>query len=384
MYYEFKGKVKMVHQYINEDLRESMYFDPSGKRVRLRSFVEGRMYSDQYCRRMKGIDVTISDTYHINEKLMIKQFVFYKEGRMLKENLFGGSQNLLNQTINEYNAEGSCIRRTKGMGKSQCSYVFTYGNYQNKRSKTKFDNQGKMVKTRRWEYDEYGNKIAYKKFNAQGHLVKYERLFYDSLGQKVRKFCYEVDDLFSSNRPPTHDPNASIFQEVFQHMEVFRFDVNGRPLEVELGLHFFSAMVRYEYDAEGRRIERALSRYRDDFSTRSLTLWEQTTWKYNENGLLLFTSETETHTDWDDYFEMWYTYEFDERGNVLKRMERRGHEDQPWLTETFSYDEASRLKRSELKSEHENISREYDHQGNIIYEKKKGKVLRLEIAYYED
>ncbi len=381
-----KGKVKQVKTYEDDQLTSFEYYAPNGKRIRYASFKNGVQTCDQYYEKSGEFEVRRSKNYDEQGGFQYQYNFYEKDGRSLTWEILNAQGQLSCFEKNEYDDRGNLIRQFKypdtGAVQHEFIYEFIYDAQNRKIQKQKFTPDRVLWKTQRWQYDSNGNMIAYKKFDREGILIKLHRLIYNAKNQKIKGYLFEAPLSANYYRQTDFAKDAAIFKTIFEQLQVFKINSDGAEIKRELDLAFFSHAISYQYDERGNRIEKTLQRYRSDYSTQGLTTWNQEIWKYDEHNELLFESELEMHTDWEDYFECHCKNTYNAQGKLITKSHRRGHEEQAFQIEKFTYDQQRNLRRYENEVNGEKEIKRYDEQGNTIYQENRRGITRFEIEYY--
>jgi len=384
---ELNGHIKEIKKYYDHKLSIVEVYDENNRRVKYSVFdskFRGTTNTHINYRSINGIDISISKSFNCEDELKSYNISFKKDGKLLKSKRYDSKDKLVYLLANQYDTFENVITKTQRDEQQLISYTYEYDDRNNLILKKKYD-KGTLLKAQRWAYDESNNKITYKKYDGEGILKKYEIVSYNRRNQPIKSILFETPKGEICHYEKTYDRDSKILKEIIALAEVFRFDVNNRKIPIELNICYFTHEKTYEYDEKGNTIEESLYIYRDDFSTGSLTLWENLKWKYNEKDLMIFESEMETHTDWDDYFECRYEYEYNQAGDVIKKSSRRGSEDIPFEVETFFYDDNQQLKEYESKRGRDKEIKKYDSHNNLVYHEGGigNGVTKFEIEYYK-
>ena len=163
-------------------------------------------------------------------------------------------------------------------------------------------------------YNEQGYKISEKRYNSDGVLKEEYHYTYNddgllqnvinisSDGQKTGTDIYIYQDKVLMEK--------QMISEIFPSLNrtiKYKYDSNGRIIE-EFG-GFVPYISQKKYDDKGNIVE--LKSYRKDM----VLLWEHH-YKYNNKGILI---EERAASIGDDYIEMVYKYEYDNRLNITKK-----------------------------------------------------------------
>ncbi|MFK8103450.1 MAG: hypothetical protein AB8G15_13035 [Saprospiraceae bacterium] len=382
---ELKGKVKQVLTYEDEQLIRFEYYDQNGKRIRYATFKNGVQTCDQCYIDSENLELELLQSRNYDEQGVFKyQYNFYEqEGRCLKWEILNVQGQLNCFEENHYDDRGNLIQQFKHPDTGTIRYDFIYDAQNRKIQKQKFTSASVLLKTQRWKYDSNGNPIEYKKFDREGTLVKFQRLIYNAENQKVKSYLFEAPQGENYYRHTDFAKDATIFKTIFEEMQVFKINSEGKEIERELDLAFFSHIITYQYDERGNRIEKTLHRYRSDYTPQGLTTWNQDIWKYDDHNELIFESELEMHTDWENYFEYHFKNTYNAQAKLITKSHHSGDEKKAYRIEKFTYDQQRNLRRYENEAHGKKEIERYDEQGNTIYQENDRETIRYEIEYYE-
>lgn len=379
---ELKGKVKLVYEYLDNELECMEQFDENRNRIKYIRFKGNKITNNQFFEKQGENRLFIMEDFDDNGVLKFKRIFYYDSNSPFKKEIYNAQNQLTYREWYEYDRNGNIIKQINGLNEKQVTYEYEYNDKNQKTLKKKYNHKGILLKTQKWEFDKNNNKISYKKYNNKGHLIYYHKIEYNSKNKKKKSYLFEAPINENYTRQTDFDKDAKIFKEIFSLMEVFNYDSNHQKINQELDLCFFSEIKYYEYDSNWNRILKVQLIYRSDFSTKGLTEWFKEEWKYDDKNNVIFESEFDTHTDFDNYSECWFKNQYDSKGRLSQIDTRRGNENQPFIIEKFSYNDNDVLIQYEKKSDFDHVIKKYDAIGNVIYCKDRYGVKELKIKYF--
>lgn len=333
-YKDLKGTevIPYIEYYENGNIKYSKFCDikdipfsanKNAKHIELNTFE--KWYDENSC-LLHSKNIRKEEFYDIRGNLIHESLTFIKE---LEFDLDG---NLLHKIENNneifYDLNGNItIEKTDGITNEydKCGNLIHTIDSDDNENWYEYDEYGNLIHTENsdgdeeffesiYEYDSQGNVIYWK--NDKGDEKKYER---NNVIYKKTKDGYEI--WYDMNRKIIHTKGEC--EETWYEYDNYGNKVYEKSVDGELettknityvysknGIVIDSKCVRYSNNNDKRKDTYKWFKY--DFNgDRIYYLNEDDTYKYTNDGLLIYTKDS-----YDD--ENWYEYEFFENGNVKK------------------------------------------------------------------
>jgi hypothetical protein len=223
-------------------------------------------------------------------------------GNRIKFITYDSSHNWFSINTYKYNEDGNQIEQIWEIRDGQRTVIVDLYEIRNnivKRTNYSTSVGKTLVSSFIYKYDTNG-KIIEKTEYINGDLSLKYNYKYNSKGNLVEKLTF-------------------LNNGVLETKEFYKYDLNGHPIET---IQYFNGKLRlrvnYKYDTKGNIIEEI-----DYIKTNGISRMQKTLNKYDKNGnkIEIITSGDTNHplTDANEKFRLIEKYEYDERGNWIKK-----------------------------------------------------------------
>jgi len=350
------GKIKSYIKVSNDGIDNAKYFN-----------VEGKIIKEEDYRFFKEVNVY---TYTDNSILLE---IFDLKGNLKGKNLkkFNKEKNV--EEDYDLNIYDDCVEK--------CFYK--YDQNQKLCSQTRFDSDDQITSTSL--YNVKNNEEYTKHYNGSGILESMEILKFNDKKQLIRKIYFEKPIVVNNSVQETQS-----FEEYFEMMEAFTFDVYEKKVDVLLSMEFVTNDIRYQYDEFGNKILEEECECFMEGPIVHLNLIRGEYHEYNELNMVIRHTSSQIHTDWDATYQSDYKYFFDEKGNISEKIMNNSINK---ISEKFNYNnQGSLISYIEDRNDSEEVIEVfYDDFGNEILKIRKmnyegeeyeEETTRYEIEYY--
>ena len=245
---------------------------------------------------------------------------FDEKGNMLSRSVFWEDGSLAGKKNCKHDKEGNLIEEVKygSNGKLENKLTYKYDEKGNIIEKVSFNGDGVVENKKTFKYNEKGGKIEEAYYGGDGTPGKKLTYKYDDKGNIIEEVSFKGNDELQYKTIYKHDKEGNVIEEkhlgnegkiVNRHS--YKHDKEGNVIE-EMYYHrerLYNKII-FAYDEKGNLIEKVT--YGGDEK-----LEKRTTHKYDEKGSLLLTQEF--NGTGKIITECTYTYEYDEKGNWVKK-----------------------------------------------------------------
>lgn len=305
------------------------------------------------------------DEDYLDGVLGYSQVYKYEEHYTLMER-FNSERKLVRKKEIWYNENNQIIEDKSSFGKE----IYEYGEDQRCLSVQKFDLENNIISTLIYNYIE--NDKYMKCFDSQGILMNLEITKYDEGRKPVRITCFERPERIWYKRIESES-----LEEFYEMMKVFKFDILGNKMDVELSMDYLIDDTFYEYDKFGNETLCEAYHYSEDFSLTNLSILSGEYRSYNDENLLVKEYRIEVKTDWDDECLVTYEYVLNESRAVVEKITNTGFKR---FVEKFNYDAQGKLI-SYIESRKDSVSEDLT---EILYDDFENKVSKIVKSSFKD
>ena len=212
-------------------------------------------------------------------------------------------------------------------GNIESSIVWTYNEKNKKIEENSYDSNKKLITKTKWKYDDLGNMIDESEYDADGKLVKREIRVFDKDRFLEHSWYSRYNDEVTLSSRCIHqfDNKGNNIKDVLLGQKdtlcvrTYKYDIHGNEIEAfwDIGEHIYCKMFS-KYNEKGTLIELRVD------NTQFVDPWDNTATygNYSDSySIIIYNDEGNTIREGQYNPNGLYLHKYDEKGNIIKKME---------------------------------------------------------------